>query len=810
MKYIKILNGKRFSFFCIFCVSFVLMTIFQNCDVRQPKVENLSMMSVSYVHPTPIISCQACHEKDRPSTVGSITHPSKSDSSIYSLSGSDPMDCIKCHDGAQNKGSWKNISLISDYHINATSCSSCHGSGGVADRTSFYINPGSSPDASAIGILLGGGHPNSNLMIGKDCFSCHTQPVTSSRTTVIKDWLLGLKIETGIHSLNNNCNECHDAGKQYDRNQFMSALAPIVEPFFSGGHALTTGVSCQSCHTSGIKAKDWSDPAYLKLSNFHSSATNCSLCHGSASRKDRVIFQKMGPTSATSSGVGGNQTFTMTNFGGHPSESLITSFGVNDCKTCHSYQTSSSFGSLPSNWAWNEFSLDTSFHKSSNFPAKRCDSCHGKGQQFDRTIIIKSTHTGGAPESIVQDCFSCHGTGNQISSWVSNSNFSHPTTYSSGGSNKYCYECHTAPAFIKLPPSPAKKDGMVSLRRILSGHLGAEASSSTLDCSSCHTIPSSTVSGWVQTDASGNVTSYPHKAINWLTGNVSTINNCQQCHESTNQSINVYKTEAGVSVFKGEIPISNLNLSATELSTLQNRIGHYTNAVGSNCTTCHSIPTVKQQWEANHPTFTGDCNTCHIKAPSSLVSKSGSHPSVNSGGLCAGCHGGSTKNWADGKAMDHSGTTSCTSCHNFVGSSYTSPSGKITGSIVQSFSVSYSGNNLNESFTHNTTTNCSTCHITPTVSETNFTNTWVNYSHKQFNNNTVTDKSCLDCHGKAVSNKILPSAGSRNPHTHTAFNKGQCGMCHYPSSSGGWSGRKDAAHNTFKGKGVYSCSYCHN
>ncbi len=785
------------------------MTVFQNCDVKQPKVENVSMMSVLYTHPSPIISCQSCHEKDRPISVGTMSHPAKSDSSIYTLNGSDPMDCVKCHDGAQKTGSWKSISLISDYHTNATSCSSCHDSGGNADRTSSFFNPGALADASMSGVLLGGGHPGTAIITGKDCFSCHTQPLTSARTTLVKDWLQGLKIETGIHSISTNCKDCHDTGKQFDRSLVMSTAAPVVSPFASGGHIVSTSYSCQSCHASGAKASAWSDPAYLKITSFHSTVSSCIGCHDSGARKDRTLFQKSGPTSATSVGTGASQTFTMTNFGGHPSSSLMTSFGVSDCKSCHTYQTGGSFGTTPSNWAWNEFSLETSFHLPSLFPGKRCDSCHGSGQQFDRTIIVKSTHAGGAPGSIVKDCSSCHDAGNQISDWIGKSNFIHPTSLSAA-SNKYCFECHTAPSSIKLPPNPSNKNGLVSTRRILSGHLGAEAPSSTNDCSSCHTIPSTTTTGWAQLDASGNVTTFPHKSINWATGVESTINNCQQCHDTAKQSINVYKTEAGVSVFKGEIAISSLSLSSTELSNLQARSGHYTNTKGSNCNSCHSTPTTKQQWIATHPAFTGDCNTCHVKAPTTLVSTSGTHPTVGSGGTCAGCHASSTKNWGDGKAMDHSGATSCTTCHNFVGSTYTSPSGKITGKQSPSFTVDYSGKSLAESFAHNTTTNCNLCHTTPSPTATTFSNTWVNYNHLQFSAKAVTDKSCKDCHNQAVVNKIYPSAGNRSPHTHSAFNNGQCGMCHFPSTTSGWSVQVDPAHNAFRNKGVYSCTYCHN
>ncbi len=48
--------------------------------------------------------------------IGSIAHTAKSDTSTYTLDGTDPNDCIKSHDGAQNSGAWKSLAIVGDYH----------------------------------------------------------------------------------------------------------------------------------------------------------------------------------------------------------------------------------------------------------------------------------------------------------------------------------------------------------------------------------------------------------------------------------------------------------------------------------------------------------------------------------------------------------------------------------------------------------------------------------------------------------------------------------------------------------------------
>jgi hypothetical protein len=198
-----------------------------------------------------------------------------------------------------------------------------------------------------------------------------------------------------------------------------------------------------------------------------------------------------------------------------------------------------------------------------------------------------------------------------------------------------------------------------------------------------------------------------------------------------------------------------------------------------------------------------------VKAPTALVSRTGTHATIAAGGTCIGCHGLSTKNWADGTSMDHSGTTSCTTCHNFSGTTYTSPSSKVTGLKTPTFPVLYLSN-LNETFAHDTTTNCKTCHTTPSTTATTFTNTWITFKHPQFSATKLTDVSCISCHNQAVVTKVNLGA-NLGSHTKTAFKNGQCGMCHYPVSNGGWSPSKSAAHATFRDSAnSYSCTYCHD
>jgi hypothetical protein len=819
---------KRYAGKAITSILLLILILigFQNCDIKQPKVESLTAMSVVFKHSPTLVSCQSCHENIRPTMVGSLIHPTKSVPAIYTLNGSDPGDCIKCHLGAQDSGSWKTLSIVGDYHASATSCGSCHDSGGMADRTSAFLPPGSPAPSSTFISLLGGGHPGANLLQGKDCVTCHTAPMTTTRTTLVDDWLRDLKLSTGVHGGVTSCQECHKAPNQFDRVPFLATASPTVSPFFPGGHVALSNYECATCHTPGTKSTDWKSSVYLKLATFHSGTNECISCHSEGTKKDRTLFFKAGPSAATSVGTGTLQTFTLTNKGGHPSPTLMNQHGASDCKSCHAFQSNSSFGATPSSWAWNEFSLMTSFHLNSNFPSLgnwngtgtpntsansaatgRCATCHGPGQAFDRTIIVKANHTGGAPGSIIQDCTFCHAPGNQVSEWVGKSSFVHPSTLAGAG-NKYCFECHAAPTSIKLPPNPATKEGFVADRRKVAGHLGAEYASASYDCATCHTIPSATVSGWTQTDASGNVTAFPHKQINWSTGTVSNAVTCKMCHDTSKQAIKVYKTEAGQRVYKGDILVSSLGLNTTESTTLNTRIGHYTNGYGSDCAGCHAIPTTVQTWTATHPSVTGDCNQCHVKAPTTLVSRTGTHPTLAAGATCVGCHGTSTMNWADGKAMDHSGTRACTECHNFSGTTYTSPSGKVTGQKTISFPVTYNIP-LNESHTHDTTTNCNACHTTPSPTASTFTNTWKTFTHPQFNATNVTDVSCRSCHDQAISNNVKSDA-SRGSHKHSAFQNGQCGMCHLPVSNAAWTPQRSQAHSAYQGSATYSCSYCHD
>src|SRR6202007_1877742 len=82
------------------------------------SVEDVSSMSVGFVHDKSITTCNSCHESQRPDTLVGPNFYNHADGAA--LTG----DCVMCHD--QPGGSWTSANAKFTHSPIPASCNNCH------------------------------------------------------------------------------------------------------------------------------------------------------------------------------------------------------------------------------------------------------------------------------------------------------------------------------------------------------------------------------------------------------------------------------------------------------------------------------------------------------------------------------------------------------------------------------------------------------------------------------------------------------------------------------------------------------------
>jgi predicted CxxxxCH...CXXCH cytochrome family protein len=330
--------------------------------------------------------------------------------------------------------------------------------------------------------------------------------------------------------------------------------------------------ACAGCHAATVRADGTIDVAGGKHVNGVvdlPGGGGCTACHGDPNRAPAALApapprDTKGNTATTAAGVGAHQAHLA---GGALRAALA-------CTDCHVVPTSTAHAQQPLNLTWSALATDGGrVTPTFDATALTCANyCHGATLSGGSNPSPR--WTGGAAEAA---CGSCHGLppgGNHpaVSGGVTTCNGCHPLTVKpdgtidvaggkhvdgSGQTNLTCTSCHGGTLsggtgasgsnpIAAAPPRGTKGETATSTRAVglHAQHLTRTALSTSVVCSSCHTVPTST------SHANGSVTvafaapgsggtwngttcssTYCHGAasVAWANATVPTLT-CTSCH----------------------------------------------------------------------------------------------------------------------------------------------------------------------------------------------------------------------------------------------------------------------------------------
>ncbi len=706
---------------------------------------------------------------------------------------------VSCHNGSSATGrpvSGAKAHIVSP--MTSTSCGSCHSIGnswipatmnhtGVTGCTSCHAYTGNSWTPFKSG----------HISTTAQCSSCHTStawlPATFSHTTA------GVSAAT-------NCTQsgCHD---------IVNAAAPRAGRPTSGTKAHTvapmTGNTCASCHTIGgtWAAATMNHTGATSCSSCHTKAggvwtptpasthltttTECSSCHNTT-RWTGATFSHDNVSSATTCAQSGchDSVGASVPRAGRPTSGTkahtIAPLSTNNCGSCHAIGSSWT----PATMDHTGLSSCTSCHATAGngfTPAKanhiattgyaQCASCHTtaawKPTSFDHTGVTSAAN-----------CTTCHN-GTAATGRPTSGTKAHTVSPMTGNT---CGSCHTS--FAAWVPTTMNHTGATSCTSCHAtggnGFTPAKANhiatTGYAQCSSCHTV-----TAWLPT-------SFAHSGV-------TSGQNCTTCHNGTSAS------GVPTSGAKAHITAPMTNNTCGSCHTIGTAWTPATmNHTGvTNCSSCHAYTgngfTIAK---ANHISTTSQCSACHVTT--AWTPATATHNGVTSATDCyTGCHDGAHITGAGGAkgrtanhvtapmtnktcgschaigsawapaTMNHSGATSCSSCHSKAGNSWTPT----------------------PTTTHITTTaQCSSCHTTSVWKPATF-------DHSSYGVSTATDCTQSGCHSSA--NAATPKAGrptsGTKAHITAPMTGNTCGSCHAIGTA--W------APATMNHTGATSCSSCH-
>jgi hypothetical protein len=623
-----------------------------------------------------------------------------------------PASCLGCHDKQPNtNATYRGIPV--EPHPASGDCITCHT---IASWLPATFNHDPKPtscnqchEGKLPSALTQKGRPLAPHPAGpRDCIDCHDYPA----------WKPPTKFDH--NPTPTSCNECHE-------NKSPLALKQKGRPVLP--HPQTR--DCNECHT----YNDWVTPVTF---DHNPAPASCNECHAGRSSQDLV---KKGPPVLP-----------------HPQG--------RDCVDCHTFndwKVTKPFDHDPAPVSCQEChvpSLETTKKGRPDLPHVATGDCVGCHSFNDWTSISNFDHNpittlsclnchGGqpvtattqkgrpiAPHPSAGDCIDCHS----YPGWKNVAQWSHdpkPATCNEchndnsasavtnkgrpaaphPGSNRDCVDCHNYPAW-KPPtqfdhnPTPTScnqcHDGQLSTATKQKGRPIAPHPANGRDCIDCHSYPD-----WKPP------VSFDH--------NPKPVS-CNSCHDG--QPANATKQ-------KGR-PTSSL-----------------THPIGSrDCVDCHNTGNWKPVASFDHNPLPGNCVECHTGTNATLPKLGrpvrSSHTQT---GKCSTCH--TYPLWSDVSNFDHTGATTCVSCHEVK----------------------------RPATPHPAAGDCASCHANPS---------WVP-STKPFDHAGVT--SCTSCH----------ETTRRNDRPNLVYHPaaGDCNQCHQP---GGWTPVTNYPHTN---PVPTSCQNCH-
>lgn len=392
-----------FSFFV------VLLGTYQNCGIEQPKVEQLSMMSVGFAHSINLTQCSSCHNTQRPSGYVSNSQLQNSNMYIHNSVHSGTADCISCHVSSQSPpgSSWAygSFNHIESNGAVTPNCNECHT--GDMPKTAIVYGSTSFDHTSSVG--------------SKDCSSCHINA--------------GVSWATNTHTpVPTSCNTCHSAERPVDTQYFAADSSQPTKDLYAHTATFNGQNDCVSCHTSvakniGIK---WSGGFYDHKAN-GSNISTCQDCH----------------TGNRPSGLVGASNFD------HASS------GQGDCVSCHTnVGVDWSANAVPTTVTYlvptvaaAGFPVTVAAHPSaSSQVGMKCTTCHSN---YNASFSIKAFDHINIPSGT--KCYSCHAKTQQVLTGVSTQQVDISSTASNSdhrkvlSQSKDCSSCHTSGAGLSYP-----------------------------------------------------------------------------------------------------------------------------------------------------------------------------------------------------------------------------------------------------------------------------------------------------------------------------------------------------------------------
>lgn len=728
-------------------LSTALITLFQNCGVERPGVEEASYRSTAFTpeshkNLSATTQCSTCHESARPVTK----------TSFHNFNHLDPQwasqDCVLCHSQKERWGvSWGGGQF--SHSPIPTTCFECH-QNYKPTNTVFIGNDSSKPF---------------NHTGASECATCH---VNTSKFDVLSDWrpaslqpsgLVGSKaFLTSViavsfngsnmvrapaqtqnfkleidhdHDLVNNlsCTTCHSSSSGNFKGAFFHA------------NIAANPAACLDCHKNALpmgavgskglmrhEAVKWNTSSIGTVSRGTAPmvVAECATCHLNTS--------SMPP--AGSPPLPGSQPFKQASY-------HFNTAGVSSCLDCHAHsrpQGSAGF----SNATWKNKTNTgappfTTFNLNTHAPNVDCATCH------NAPTAATTSPLDWAPgyfqhNATNLNCLNCH-----TASGV--------TSQSHASFNSNCVSCHVGATTSFPNPTIADwKNGVVSGtpsgivgdRTILNAITCVGVLGSTPNCVASnpnvipkgynHTINTNAVScqnchgGGTSSAANGKFHTPPSGVTNWVAPAASDISNCNTCHDPT------IIPSSLVSVKNLGIIGSQVNVSAG-VSPFAGVNHNHSLVVGKSCVLCHTAPTKvapSTTWNQAtkihgqfNPSQITTCSECHYKRmPAGVIARKNqatykgvskqqlfthtSTVSLPSLGLqqCSACHSSGGGSWtAAGSVSFHNKVTvskNCNLCHQ-------APGGVVTSST--------SGVSYNHDLISNLG-DCATCHE-PSIAKVN-------------------------------------------------------------------------------------------
>jgi predicted CXXCH cytochrome family protein len=285
-------------------------------------------------------------------------------------------------------------------------------------------------------------------------------------------------------------------------------------------------------------------------------------------------------------------------------------------------------------------------------------------------------------------------------------------------------------------------------------------------CSSCHTT-----SLWVPT-------SFNH-------GGITSATDCTTCHNGTSASGRPTGTKAHVTAPMTANTCGNCHTIGTAWAPAKmNHTG------ATSCTSCHTTAgNGFTPAKANHISTTGyaQCSSCHMTT--AWLPTSFNHSGITSASDCTTCHNGTAASGRPTGAKAHitapMTSNTCGNCHS-IGTAWTPATMNHTGATSCTSCHSTAGNGFTPAKTNHIPTTgyaqCSSCHLTTAWVPTNFSHTGITGN-------------CSNCHNGSG------ATGPTSSHTGISPTPYQCNSCHRTTA---W------LPATFAHTGVTSgCTNCH-